>query len=86
MGDHQHGLALHQRLEGLLYLRLVLRVCKGACLIQHHDGRVLQKRPGQRDALHLAAGEVHALGADHGVQPTRRLFQNIAALSKLRRV
>ena len=41
VGDHQHGLALHQRLEGLLYLRLVLRVCKGAGLIQHHDGRVL---------------------------------------------
>ena len=41
VGDHQYGLALHQCLEGLLYLRLVLRVCKGACLIQHHDGRVL---------------------------------------------
>ena len=35
VGDHQHGFALHQRLEGLLYLRLVLRVCKGAGLIQH---------------------------------------------------
>ena len=82
MGNHDDGAALGQFGKRLLDQRLVLRVSEGGCLIQHHDGGVLQNGPGQRDALLLTAGEIGALGADQGVHALGEFFQDVSALGR----
>ena len=63
VGDHDHGLARHEPLEGLLDQVLVLGVGERGRLVQHHDGRVRDDRARDGYPLLLAAGQVHALGA-----------------------
>ena len=66
MGDHDHGLARHEPLEGLLDQVLVLGIGERGRLVQHHDGRIRDDRARDGYPLLLAAGQVDALGAYHG--------------------
>jgi hypothetical protein len=65
--DGDHGLALHQRVKVLLDRRLDFRIERRGRLVEHQDRRVLQEDPRDRDALALAARELHAAFADMGV-------------------
>ena len=58
MGDHQNRLALEQLRHALPQRQFVFRVGKGHGLVQHHNGGVFQNRPGDGDALGLAAGQL----------------------------
>ena len=55
--------ALHQ------HFRFGIQVRSG--FVQNQDGRVLQQRAGDGDALPLAAAQLHAALADHGVVSLR---------------
>ena len=61
----QRGAPGHQPVERLLDHRLVLGIDRRQRLVQHQDRRVAQQRPGDRDALALAAGKLRAALADH---------------------
>ena len=62
--DRDHGLACHQRVEARLDRGLDLAVERGGGLVEHQDRRVLQDHARDRDALALAAGQLHAALAD----------------------
>ena len=72
VGDHDHGLARHEPLEGLLNQVLVLGVGERGRLVQHHDGRVRDDRAHDGYPLLLAAGQVDALGAYYGGVAVRK--------------
>ena len=78
--DDEHRLAARQFAQGSLHKVLVLRVGKGRCLVKHHHGRILQERPRQGYALPLAAREVCAFRAEHGVKSTGKAVDYFAAL------
>ena len=69
VGDGEDRLSLGQGGQGLLDQVLILRIHAGGGLVQNHDGRILQNRPGDGDALALAAGEGGAPLPDHRVIP-----------------
>ena len=78
--DHHHGLAPGQLLDGGLQLVLVLRVHVRRSLVQQHDGRVLQQRSRDGDALLLAARHRRPALAQHrGVALRQRLDEVVAA-------
>ena len=56
MRDHDDGAASGQLGKSLLDQHFVLWIGEGGGLIQHHDWRVFQDCPRQRDALRLATG------------------------------
>ena len=90
VGHHEHGArravpAAGEAPKGRLDLDLVLRVGKGRRLVEHHDGRVLEDRAGEHEALHLAAGEVRARGAVDGVHALGQLLHDVRALCRLER-
>ena len=58
VGDHQHRPVLHQLTERLLDQELALGVEVGGRLVQDQNGRVLQKRAGDGEALALPAREL----------------------------
>ena len=64
MRDDEGGAALHQRLQRLLDLRLGRRVERAGRLVEDQDRRVLQQRPGDGEALALAARKRDAALAD----------------------
>ena len=80
MGDHNDGLALRQLRKRGLHLRLVVGVGKGRGLIEDQDGGIFQHGARNGNALLLAAGEIHALRADDGMDAVREFFDNIHAL------
>lgn len=53
MRDHDDRPATHGRRERLDKRRFVFRVSKRRRLIEHRDGAILQKRPGDSNALPL---------------------------------
>ena len=67
MCDHQHGFALGKPGKGCLHLSFIVRVGKGGGLVQNQDGRIFQHGACNGNALLLAAGQIHALGADNGM-------------------
>ena len=67
MRQDQRGASGHQPIQRLLDHRLVLRVHRRQRLVQHQDRRVAQQRPGDGDALALAARQARAAFADHGL-------------------
>lgn len=67
MRDHDDRPAAHGRRERLDKRRFVFRVSKRRRLIEHRDGAILQKRPGNSDALPLAAGEKYPAFPDSRV-------------------
>ena len=80
MCDHQHGFALGKLGKGCLHLCFIVRVGKGGSFVQNQDGRIFQHGAGNGNALLLAAGKIHALGADDRMDARRELFHNIHAL------
>ena len=85
MCDHQHGFALGKPGKGCLHLGFIVWVGKSGGLIQNQDGRIFQHSTGNGDALLLAAGQIHALGANDGMDARWELFYNIHALGGLER-
>ena len=73
MRDHDDRPATHGRRERLDKRRFVFRVSKRRRLIEHQDGAILQKRPGDSNALPLAAGERMRVA----VGKARRLKANV---------
>ena len=67
MGDDDDGPALDQFGQGVLDLRLGLRVREGRRLVEDQDRGVHQERPGDGHALRLPARQVR-VGAHDGVQ------------------
>ena len=63
----RRGAALGEVVERLLHGALGAGVEGAGGLVEEQDGRVAQDRPGDRDALLLAAGEPVAALADDGV-------------------
>ena len=72
VGDGQHRATLHQVGEGSLHRGLGLGVQRRGRLVQDQDRRVLQEGAGDADALALAAGQLGAAVADHGVVAFRQ--------------
>ncbi len=73
MGDQHHRLPLGaQGVDGLEQRHLPGVVEVGVGLIEDDKGRVVVDRPGQADALALAAGELMATGAKPGVVALRQ--------------
>ena len=85
MGDDDDRLAPDHLGNGGVHFLLILRVQKSGGLVQHHDGSVLQNRPGQGDPLPLAAGKPFAAIAGHGIDSFFQPFQKFSALSPFRR-
>ena len=85
MGDDDDRLAPDHLGNGGVHFLLILRVQKSGGLIQHHDGSVLQNRPGQGDPLPLPAGKPFAAIAGHGIDSFFQPFQKLSALSPFRR-
>ena len=56
VGDDQYRLSGEKLRERPLYLGLILHVHRGGGCVQQYDGRVLEQRTGDGDALSLAAG------------------------------
>src|SRR5690606_8670799 len=65
--DHEGGAALRELLERLLDGSLGLSIEGRRSLVQDQDRRVLEEDAGDRQALLLAAGELHAPLADEGI-------------------
>ena len=65
--DGDDRLVLHQRLQILLDRRLDIGIERRGGLVEHQDRRVLEEDTGDRDALALAARQLHAALADKGV-------------------
>ena len=72
MRHDQRGASLHQPLQGFLYqpLRFGIECRRG--FVQQQDGRVLVKRPRNRQTLPLAAGQLGGVVAQHGVDALRQ--------------
>ena len=72
MGDEHHGLAelLLQSFKFLLNIAAGDRIEGAERFVQENHGRIGRQRPGDTDALALAAGEFarEALGETVGVQ------------------
>ena len=85
MCDHQHGFALGKPGKGRLHLCFVIRVGKSGGLVQNQDGGIFQHGAGNGNALLLAAGQIHALGANDGMDARRELFYNIHTLRRFQR-
>src|SRR5690242_18591700 len=77
VGDHNHGAVLHQIGKRLLYQHFTLGVEVAGGLVQNQDGRVLDQRPRDGDALALAAAELEAASADHGLIAVRQTRDEI---------
>jgi hypothetical protein len=54
--NHQHGFPMEQDIQRPLNEIFILCVGKGCGFVQQNDGCVLEDRPCQRNALHLASG------------------------------
>ena len=67
VGDDHGGAAAHQRLERRLHLALGFGVERRGRLVEQQDRRVLQHGAGDGEPLALAARELDAVLADHGV-------------------
>ena len=67
MSNHDDGLILGQFGDGLHQFFFIFRVNIGRGLVQNDDRRVLQHGTGNGDALPLAAGQVTARRAAHGL-------------------
>ena len=80
VGDHQDRLVACQGFDGPLQAVLVLGVDVCGRLVEKDDGRVLEHRAGDGDALLLAAGERgSALADDRIVSVGKRLYKVGAA-------
>ena len=56
VGDHDGGAVLAEMVDRLLHRFFGFRIERRGGLVEQDDRRVLDQRPGDRDALALAAG------------------------------
>ncbi len=77
MRNHQHGAALHQVPEGFLDQRFAFGIERGGGFVEDEDGRILQDRAGNGDALALATRKPEAFFADHRVVALRKAEDEI---------
>lgn len=70
--DHQHGAAPAQSGQGVLHQRLILGIDAGRGFVQQQDRRVLEQRPGNRQALALSARQPRAALTDAGLIAVRQ--------------
>ena len=80
MGYHNDGFAARKLAERLLHFDLVIRVCKGGCLVKDEHRRVFEHSASNGNALHLTAGEINSLASDDCVHALRKFFDYIHAL------
>jgi len=66
VGDDDHGAAVRHLGEVGVDQGLAFRVERTGRLIEDQDARVVHQRPGDGEALALAAGEVGRAFLDHG--------------------
>ena len=85
MCDHQHGFALGKLRKCSLHSGFIVRVGKSGGLVKQQDGRIFQHGAGNGNALLLAAGQIHALGANDGMDARRKFLHNIHALCSFQR-
>jgi hypothetical protein len=83
VGDHQRGAAAHDAVERGLDVALGFGVERRGGFVEDEDRRVLQQRPGDGQALALAAGEQHAVLADQGVEALRQPVDELAGEGRL---
>ena len=60
MSDGDNGPASHQTVQGVPESFLRLAVERRGCLIEQKNGRILEERTGNADALPLAGRQLHA--------------------------
>src|SRR5262250_3393903 len=85
MRDDEDGAVLHQLAQRLLHQELAFRVQVRGRLIQDQDGRILQERARDGDALTLAARELHAALAHWGGVTLGEGSDELVGLSHARR-
>src|SRR5437660_670530 len=74
--DHDAGAPMQERVDGALDPTLGRWVETGRGLIEDHQARFAQERPGESEQLRLARGE--AVGRHLGVEPTLARAQPLA--------
>ena len=79
MGNHDDGLVMCQLGDGLHQLFFIFRVNIGRGLVQNDDRRVLHNRPGDGNALPLAAGERCTTLTDHSIKAVRQRHDKVIA-------
>src|SRR5439155_11565979 len=82
--DDESSSAKHQVGERLLHEHLGLRIQFGGGFVQNENGRILQNRARNGDALPLAAAQARAAFANHGVIALRQLDDEIVRQRGLR--
>ena len=80
VGEDQRGASPHQAVERLLDDRLVAGVDRRERLVEHQDRRVAQQRPGDGDALALAARQADAALADHRAVALGKALDEVAGV------
>lgn len=83
VGDHQNGLAGKQAGKRALHFGFVFHIQAGGGLVQQDDRGVFQERPGDRDPLPLAAGELGAVFADGRVVACGQFLRELIAVCSL---
>ena len=85
LGDDDRGHAFAQTLQASAdgCVRLGIHGAQG--VIEHQDAVVIQNRPGDGNALFLAAGQGHALLTDQCIVALFKLFNDIVHIGDLRR-
>jgi hypothetical protein len=83
MRDNQRSAVFHQALQRLLDQSLGFGIQRAGGLVQHQDRRVLEDRPGNRDALALTAGQRIAGLPDLGVYPLRHARDEFHRVGRL---
>ena len=83
--DDERRAAAHRRVDRFLNLAFGFGVERARRLVENHDRRILEERAGDRQALSLAARQVAASFADHGLKAVRRAVDEFARLGLLER-
>ena len=81
VGDDEDGFVFDETGECLLNGCFVFHIQAGGGFVQQNDGRVLQKRTGDGNALTLAAGKLAAVLTDVGVPAVGKLSANLSTLA-----
>ena len=76
---------MHQLVQRRLHEAFGLVVQRRGGLVQHQDRRVLQKRPGNRQALPLAAREPDAVVANHRVDAIGQRRNELGEIGRFQR-
>ena len=83
--EDQGRASCRQAVNRLLDHRLVFRVHRGERFVENEDRRIPQQRPGDRQALALAAGQQDAPLADHRVITVRQQRDELVRIGVARR-